>query len=105
LTNGYHFGQYGVLAVTPTFQTDNAPRYGLGISGSECPQATPTGWQSARAEYDRAVEDLLEALKRYSNLTLTDAERAELTRVPRERERAAFARYKEALDVIHLADV
>ena len=91
--------------MNPTFQTDSAGGYGLGISGSECPQTTPTSWQSARAEYERAVADLLEALKRYSDLALTDAEKAELLRVPRERERAAFARYKEALDAIHLADV
>jgi hypothetical protein len=55
-------------------------------------------WHDARAEYDKSVVDLLAAIRHCSALTLTDEEKCHLLEGARERERAAFIRYKRSLD-------
>ena len=55
-------------------------------------------WHDARSEYDQSVIDLLGAIRRCSAWTLTDEEKCHLLEGAREREQAAFLRYKRVLD-------
>ena len=55
-------------------------------------------WHEARRDYDQSVADLLAAIKRCSTLLLSDAEKSLLIEPAREREQAAFVKYKQALD-------
>jgi len=54
----------------------------------------------ARKQYEQAVAEFAAAVGRYSELPLSDREKADLLRGATERERAAFTAYKELLDSI-----
>jgi hypothetical protein len=67
---------------------------------SKSDQALLSRVRAARAEYGQAVADLLEAVRRYSALSISDLEKEELLRQAREREHAAFSRYKETVEAV-----
>ena len=54
--------------------------------------------RTARAEYGQAVSDSLDAVRRYSELSLSGSEKEELVRQLMEREQAAFLKYKQAAE-------
>jgi hypothetical protein len=68
------------------------------VSGCEAAPSSPANWYLARIEYDQAVTELLEAMKRYSGLPLADQEKWELLRDVRQRERDALSRYKQLVE-------
>ena len=52
----------------------------------------------ARADYDQAVIYFLDAVRRFSELSISDGEKMELLRKSREQEEVAFEKYKQLLD-------
>ena len=67
---------------------------------SEAEQAIVSRVSAARADYDQAVACFLDAIRRFSELPTSDAEKLELLRHAIEREQIAFAKYKQMLDDI-----
>ena len=56
-------------------------------------------WHDARSEYDRSVVDLLATIRRCSTWEVSDEVKLRLLAGARNREQAAFFRYKRVLDV------
>ena len=67
---------------------------------SEAEQAMVSHVSAARVDYDQAVACFLDAIRRFSELSISDAEKLELLRQAREHEEIAFAKYKQMLDDI-----
>lgn len=87
----------------PTSSSNRSPAETSGIpngSYAASPQAGISQVHAARSEYEQAVADYLDAIRRYSQLPLDDSEKKELLRQPRDREQIAFATYKQSLDAI-----
>jgi hypothetical protein len=65
---------------------------------SEAEQAVVSQVEAARADYDQAVICFLDAVRRFSELPISDGDKIELLRQAREQEEIAFAKYKQLLD-------
>ena len=68
------------------------------IPALEAAPCSRIDWHDARIEYDQSVADLHAAIKQCSTLPLSDAEKCVLIEAAREREQAAFAKYKRVLE-------
>jgi hypothetical protein len=99
LTASDVFSKMGLAHIMSALSNSGASRESRPIIPA--PQTAPCSkidWHDARSEYDQSVADLLAAIKRYSTLPLSDAEKCHLVEAAREREQAAFVKYKRVLE-------